>query len=469
MKLLLAALGLGVLGDLLLRPAPPGMGVTIWILALALAAYLVRGRGPIVLPLAAAVFGLGFVWRDAPILQALFGAAAVVAWTAAFIDRPRRAGVSSFCLAYIAATLSAVVAPLLVPRSAPTGRAAIRRRVRFGLAGATLAAPLLLAFGTLFAAADPLFARYTTDLARAVDDALRHTGTALVIAWLSGGLIAGLALAQCPADLGLGRPRAALGNTIAVALLFVVALFLAFLAVQARAITGGREWIEAQVGLSYAEYARQGFFQLLAAAGIALPVVLVSDWAVAPADGRRRRMVALCVTLVVLVLAVLGSAARRMILYVDAYGLTELRLYASAGMAWLAICFVAFALATILGSRERFAFLAIAGGGAIVLALGILNPAATIVRHNAARIPSSAVGFDGRYATSLGPDAVPALLDVLPSLSPAARCGVARDLLERARTGEEAGWRTFNVSRARAHGFLAASKGELQAAVAGCA
>ncbi|HET6618093.1 MAG TPA: DUF4173 domain-containing protein, partial [Gemmatimonadota bacterium] len=280
--------------------------------------------------------------------------------------------------------------------------------------------------------------------------------------------IAGLSLARCSADLGLGRPRAALGDTISVALLFVDALFLAFLAVQARALTGGREWVEAQVGLSYAEYARQGFFQLLAAAGIALPVVLVADWAVAPADGRRRRMVALCVTLVVLVLAVLASAARRMILYVDAYGLTELRLYASAGMAWLAIGFVAFARAAILGSRERFAFHALASGGAIVLALGILDPTAAIVRHNAARMPSSAVGFDGRYATSLGPDAVPALLDVLPSLSSAARCGVARDLLERARTREEGGWRTFNVSRARAHALLAASEGELRAAVAGC-
>lgn len=468
MKLLLAALGLGVLGDLLLRPTPPGIGVTIWILALAIAAYLVRGRGPLVLPFAAAVFGLGFVWRDAPILQTLFGAAAVVAWTAAFVDRPRRAGVTSFCLAYIAATLSSVVAPLLVPRGTVTGRSTVRRRVRFGLAGAALAAPLLLAFGTLFAAADPLFARYTSDLAHAVDDALGHTGTALGIAWLAGGLIAGLALARCPADLGLGRPRAAFGDTIAVALLFVVALFVAFLAVQARALSGGHEWIEAQVGLSYAEYARQGFFQLLAAAGIALPVVLVADWAVAPTDDRRRRMVALCVTLVILVLAVLGSAARRMILYVDAYGLTELRLYASAGMTWLAIGFVAFALAAIFGSRVRFAFLSLAGGGAIVLALGILNPAATIVRHNAARIPSPTVGFDGRYATSLGPDGVPALLDVLPSLSPAARCGVARNLMQRARTHEEGGWRTFNVSRARAQERLAASEGELRAIVAVC-
>jgi hypothetical protein len=467
-KLLLVALGLGALGDLLLRSAPSGVGVSLWILALALAVGLLRSPGPRILPFLAAVFGMGFAWRDAPILQALFGAAAVVAWAAAFVDRPSRAGVTSLSLAYLAATLSAAVAPLIVPRARGIGGRGMPRRVRYGLAGVALAAPLLLAFGTLFAAADPLFARYTSDLARALDDALRHGATALVVAWLTGGLIAGLALARVPADLELDRPRASVGHAIGFALLLVALLFAAFLAVQARALMGGHDWIETQVGVSYAEYARQGFFQLLAAAGIALPVVLLADWAVAPGDGLRRTMVVLCAALVVMVLAVLASAARRMLLYVDAYGLTELRLYASAAMAWLAIGFVAFAAVAIRGWRERFAWLTLSAGGAIVLALGILNPAAAIVRHNAARAQSSGAEFDGGYATSLGPDAVPALLDVLASLPPAARCGVARDLLDRAAAPAEGDWRAFNVSRTLARSSLASSTTALEEIASGC-
>ena len=35
-----------------------------------------------------------------------------------------------------------------------------------------MAVPLLLLFGTLFAAADPLFARYTSDLAHSLDEVL---------------------------------------------------------------------------------------------------------------------------------------------------------------------------------------------------------------------------------------------------------------------------------------------------------
>jgi hypothetical protein len=172
--------------------------------------------------------------------------------------------------------------------------------------------------------------------------------------------------------------------------------------------------------------------------------------------------------LVLMVLAVLASAARRMALYVEAYGATELRLYASAIMVWLTIAFVAFAVASLRGARERFAFHALVAGGGVALTLGFLNPSAAIVGFNVSRAPKSVEGFDAAYATSLGADAVPALLAALPSLPPAPRCAVARDLLARSRPGLEPGWRTFNVSRSRARALLAASASELQKAALTC-
>jgi len=474
--ILMIALGLGALGDLLLRPAPPGLGAGLWVLALATAAIVGRSRiaslgapYPVVPLAAAAAFGLGFLWRDSRILQATFGAAAMAAWATAFVDRPARAGVTSHATASSAAIASAVLAaPLVFARTRERRGTATGRGVRVALAGMVLAAPLLLVFGTLFAAADPLFARYTSDLARSLDEAVGHLATILGVAWLTGGLIAGLALARCPADLELGRPRAAIGDAVAVALTLVVALFSAFLAVQARALLGGSAWIEARVGLSYAEYARQGFFHLLASAGIALPIVLAADWAVAPGDLRRRRMAALSGALVLMVLAVLASAARRMALYVDAYGLTELRLYASAVMAWLVPTFVAFAIAAFRGTRERFAFQALVAGGCVVLALAVLDPPAAIVRFNASRGPGSVEGFDALYASSLGADAVPALLQILPSLPHEPKCVVARDLLSRAVARRDADWRTYNVSRVRAGALLAAAEGELRQTVVDC-
>ena len=417
----------------------------------------------------AAAFGLGFAWRDSPGIQALFGAAAFVAGATAFLDRPARAGVASHAIAPNAAAASAAFAmPRVLSWARGNDRVAARRGLRIATAGALLAAPPLVVFGSLFAAADPLFARYAGDLVESLDRVARHGAWILGSAWLVAGLIAGLALARLPADLELGSPRPAIGDTMLVTLALVLALFAAFLAVQARALVGGQAFVEAQVGLSYAAYARQGFFQLLACAAIALPLLLGVDWAVGPFHPRRRRAVVLCLALVATVLAVLASAARRMALYVEAYGLTELRVYASAIMIWLALAFVAFAVAAARGSRNRFSLHALAAAGVCVLALGALDPPAAIVRYNLGRAERSGPGFDAGYAGSLGADAVPELVAGLAGLPRAARCELADALLARWREAGDQDWRSFNLSRSRARAELAAAAGMLAATARDC-
>jgi hypothetical protein len=465
-----AALALGFLGDLLLRPGPSGLGAALWIAACAGAAIAFRpGRAPTVALAISAAFGLLVLWRDSPTLQGLFAAAAIVAWGMAYLDRPHRAGVTSLAMAACASAGSALLGSPLVLASARRSerRARPRFSMRIALGGAAIAVPLLLVFGTLFAAADPLFARYTSDLARSLDEVLEHLATVASVAWLTGGLLAGLLLARCPAGVGMPSPRPALGAAIGVAVTLVVSLFAAFLAVQARALLGGAEWVESRVGLSYSEYARGGFFQLLACAGIALPLGLVADWAVAREDPRRRRTALLSAALAIAVLAVVASAARRMALYVEAYGLTELRLYASAVMLWLAIASIALAVAAVRGTRERYSLHALLAGAAVVAGLGIVNPAARIAAFNAAR-DRAGVPFDAGYALSLGADAVPSLLGVLPSLSSDAGCTTARGLLEYGAGLPGRDWRTYNVSRARAATVLDASSGALRKAAARC-
>ncbi len=51
-------------------------------------------------------------------------------------------------------------------------------------------------------------------------------------------------------------------------------LFLGFVAVQGSYLFGGDRLIASQADLSYADYARRGFFQLVAVAGLSLPVLL---------------------------------------------------------------------------------------------------------------------------------------------------------------------------------------------------
>lgn len=102
--------------------------------------------------------------------------------------------------------------------------------------------------------------------------------------------------------------------------------------------------------LTFAEYARSGFFQLCAVAGINAGLGLIACGLVkhnAPDEQRPNRNpvpLALRVYMVVLsvfTLILIATALAKMILYVDSYGLTHKRVLASWLMIVLALCFVA--------------------------------------------------------------------------------------------------------------------------------
>src|SRR5919206_568124 len=125
------------------------------------------------------------------------------------------------------------------------------------------------------------------------------------------------------------RPRIGIVE-IGIVLALVDLLFLAFVVVQFRYLFGGRALVEARTHLTYAEYARHGFFELVVVAALVLPLLLLADWALRRERRRDHRIFAvLAATLVVLLLAVVASAFERLRLYQQVYGLTELRVYAT--------------------------------------------------------------------------------------------------------------------------------------------
>jgi hypothetical protein len=136
-------------------------------------------------------------------------------------------------------------------------------------------------------------------------------------------------------------------------------------------------------------------------------------------------------------------------LYQDEYGLTELRLYTTAFMTWLAALLLWFALTVLRDQRARFAAGALVAASVVLLILHTLNPDALIVRVNTANATAGRRPFDTYYANQLSADAVPTLVAALPTLPPADACRIARFLL-RTWGADRDDWRNWSWSRARA-------------------
>lgn len=486
-RIVWVALGLALLGDLvLLRKTPWGLNAVLWLSLLSLAAIPFAGRQagreaprwPLLLAVACAA---GLAWRASPVLLALFAAAYLVSISLPLLRDPWKAGVLKYPLALgvtlADAALFAVGAVYDLVRGRQRGE--VRMSKNAGLVrGALAALPFLLLFGALFSAADPVFEWYVGDVFDFVLERLpSHILLTVLLGWIAVGFLYGLAVAHFPDGPGFGFAARRHGTEALVVLALVDALFLLFLLVQLRVLFGGQELVQATLGLSYAEYARQGFFQLVAAASIALPGLLAADWLVPEGSASRSRLRGLAVVLLVMMTAVLVSAALRMRLYVDAYGLTELRAYTSAFMVWLAFVFGWFGCTVLRGRRDRFMAGALAAFTLGLFVLSAVNPDAVIVRANMARITNrvqgpaeepSRPGFDARYAVSLSDDAVPVMLAGLARLDSWQRCVVAESLLANRESDDPTDWRTWNLSRRRAGAAIDGAASPLRDAFREC-
>lgn len=114
------------------------------------------------------------------------------------------------------------------------------------------------------------------------------------------------------------------------------ALYLLFLAVQSAGLFGGPEYL-AQRGISYAEWARGGFFQMVSVTILNL-AALMAALTFSQQESRGWRFLRwLAAALVGESLVLLASAAWRMTLYVSAYGLSFKRFMTYWGMVMMAL------------------------------------------------------------------------------------------------------------------------------------
>jgi hypothetical protein len=437
-----SALALGLLGDALFQGQALGLNVPLWTVAFTAAltvllrvarAPLHQGRRFMVAPLL--LFATLFVWHNSPLLVTanLLALAAAVTMGALRGAQPRlrTATLSDYGGGFVRAATSTAfgAAPLLMSDirwNEVVGRAR-SERVTAVARGLALGVPLLFLFGGLFVAADAVFKNLVSSAVPSINETLLARVVIIAIwAWLAGGLLRDLlAVRSDDEEVPFAQTRRRLGALeIGVALAFLDVLFLGFVVVQFRYLFGGSALVQSEAHLTYAEYARHGFFELVAVTALTLSVLLLADWALG-SDGRRAFRW-LAAALLALLGVVIASALERMRLYVQHFGLTELRLYATGGILWLAVVSAWFAFTVLRGRRHAFAVGALVAGFAATLALNVLSPDALIARTNVTRPV-----VDVSYLAGLSDDAVPTLLSRISSLPAVQQTELARELLHR--------------------------------------
>lgn len=430
-----AALAAGLAAAALLPGEPLGVGVSLVFLLVALAAASAARPGVDTLLFGALALALAM-------LPTILDATWVVSLDLA----------GAWLLAAVAVTGPTAVSALApfvrlggVPELAPP----LPKGVPPVLRGTVLAGALLTPFGVLFWTADAAFAELGQRAPFPSLEPLPGRVFAGVVVFLAA---AGLAL-SARRPLSASVPR--VGRRLSpwewgIPLALLNGLFLAFVLVQLAVLFGGHEHVLRTSGLTYAEYARQGFWQLLAAAGLTLVVIAAAVFlADTPRRAQRLLLRFMLGLLCILTIVVVVSALRRLELYEDAFGLTRLRLLAETGALWFGGVFaLLIAAGSLARVRDQLPRIAIAGTAVALLAFSLLNPDGRIAERNVERWRETG-RIDLSYARTLSADATPALATLPPELARSALAPVE------ARLAEDEPWSSFNFSRARARGVIA--------------
>ncbi|WP_435233416.1 DUF4153 domain-containing protein [Micromonospora aurantiaca (nom. illeg.)] len=309
---------------------------------------------------------------------------------------------------------------------------------------------VLVVFGSLLASADAAFSEALGSLVPEI-----NLGT--VFGWLFlavvGGLIAVAALytLAAPPDLSTvdreGERRLGLLEW-APAIGALTLLFAGFVVVQFTTLFGGQQHVQRVAGLSYAEYARSGFWQLLFVTLLTVAVLGgVSRWARRERPVERIMLRVLLGLISALSVVIVASALSRMWTYQKVYSFTGERIFVMAFEMLLGTVFLMIIAAGVKWRGRWIPGTTLALAVAMLLGLAVLNPEDYVARRNTLRYEQTGK-IDAWYLRALSADATPALAK-LPD--PVRRCTlswIADDL------AEPDPWYAWNLGRQRARKAL---------------
>lgn len=343
--------------------------------------------------------------------------------------------------------------------------------------GMIIATPVLLVFAALLASADTVFAGYLDQVWNLLElttprDVVAQALFAGTFGWLACGVLAfgvgrrGLLAddENTPAETKRKARPMTLGIIEAgIVLGSVDILFALFVIIQFAYFFGGQANVSVNA-LTYAEYARRGFFELVAVSVLVLGLLLWLDWVTVRHDIKQVSIFrALAVVLVALTGVMLVSASQRMSLYESAYGYTHLRVYTHVFMFWLGVLLAVFLLALFRLREQVFSLGVLLVVIGYLVTLNLMNVEAYIADHNIDRFEAGE-SLDAAYLYTFSSDAVLEMLRLYEIsrddelVHEAAGQWLANQLKDLTALRANGTFFSANLSRNYARGLLAAQR-----------
>jgi hypothetical protein len=323
--------------------------------------------------------------------------------------------------------------------------------------GVIMAIPILLLFGLLFSKADLAFSQFVKGFIDInISECTVQYTALLIFAFVSALCFLAYIFMPKPAASAAQetKPETVYSGKIIEIMVFlglIGLLFLLFIIFQIMYLFGGETNI-INTGFTYAEYARRGFWELLAVAFLSLLILLVSEKYAGSQQKKDKRFLIPGLILIAEVMVVIVSAFKRLSLYIDTYGQTILRFYVAGFILLLLVLFILLAVKFIKAKQEQFftfgTLLSVAG---FLIVVNLINPDMFIIERNIEQYDLTGK-IDVTYLNELSADATQGKIELYYKLGGEdkefVRTLLLKDIEKLQQDTEH--WESFNLSRFRA-------------------
>lgn len=432
--IVLAALVFVLIYNLLFFHTSFGIGTGLLFLIINLYFFVIRNPKDPSLPFAltsstvAVLFGFLFAYRSNIVIQLInFFAAGFFSLTALALYKGL--GRPSLQLPVFLSIPFSAVGNLLMgifqvfkKESWPTANSGSSIFLASVLKGLAILVPIAGLLLILLARADPIFSKLTQDFLSQVGE---RTAVSLILFLVMLGIGISkfkekLIDTEEVARVGDGKSHELIVITGGVLLLFTL-----FIGVQFRYLFSSvGEGDLASLGinsLTYSEYVRKGFFELLIASVIACGVIVYSLRFIHHLKNAQKLLVQILSGILTIETGLLLlSAVQRLSLYADAHGLTRVRVFGFIFLVWLATLLAIFLIRVIKQMKKEWFFGSVMTITLIaLLSINVFNIDGLIATSK--YVPTVNEEVDYYYLTNLSPDAYqswkPALQDIDQMLS----------------------------------------------------